>query len=246
MKMNDHKKNFLRIFDKISCRHNRWDVFSDFVDASAAAIHNRICFDEQLEQGYLKIAERYSREDMDRLCALFAEMAMALDGVYDDFLGSIFHELELHNRYRGQFFTPFHIAQLCAALTEHDFSALLDGDKPFMTCHEPAVGSGVMVIALAEQMAIKGLDPSKHLWVSAWDIDARAARMAYLQFSLLGIPAEVVIGNTITLEARGVLRTPMHYIRCWDEKLSLGDEEVDRNWIAPVKVSDSSDQLALL
>lgn len=54
-------------------------------------------------------------------------------------------------------------------------------------------------------------------------IDATAAHMCYLQLSLLGIPAEVVIGNTLTLAVRRTYRTPMWYVGNWQGRLGTAD-----------------------
>ncbi|MGP0897066.1 SAM-dependent DNA methyltransferase, partial [Serratia sp. CY83726] len=43
------------------------------------------------------------------------------------------------------------------------------------------------------------------------DIDPVAARMCYIQLSLLGIPARVVIGNSLTLKYQREMYTPFWY-----------------------------------
>jgi len=54
------------------------------------------------------------------------------------------------------------------------------------------------------------------MWVQAWDIDRTAALMCYLQLSLWHIPAEIIVGNTLSLEVREVFYTPAHYMGNWD------------------------------
>jgi hypothetical protein len=51
------------------------------------------------------------------------------------------------------------------------------------------------------------------------DIDATAAHMAYVQLSLLHIPAIVVHGNTLSMEQWGYWLTPAHVLGFWDAKL---------------------------
>lgn len=41
-----------------------------------------------------------------------------------------------------------------------------------------------------------------------------------IQLSLPGIPAEVVTGNTLTLEARRVRYTPVYYLNNFENRLS--------------------------
>ena len=43
--------------------------------------------------------------------------------------------------------------------------------------------------------------------------------MCYLQLSLWHVPAEIIIGNTLTMEFRQALYTPAHYLHGWDARL---------------------------
>jgi hypothetical protein len=54
---------------------------------------------------------------------------------------------------------------------------------------------------------------------AAQDIDAKAARMTYVQLALLGVPAVVVTGNTLTLEERERWYTPAHVMFGWSQRL---------------------------
>ncbi|ELT2938103.1 SAM-dependent DNA methyltransferase, partial [Salmonella enterica] len=51
------------------------------------------------------------------------------------------------------------------------------------------------------------------------DIDPIAADMAFIQLSLLGIPAEVVTGNTLTMQLNRVRYTPVYYINNFEKRL---------------------------
>jgi hypothetical protein len=72
------------------------------------------------------------------------------------------------------------------------------GDHGFVTAMEPACGAGSMVIALAEAMRNLGINYQRHLHVTAIDIDPRAIHMAYVQFSLLHVPAHLMVGNSLS------------------------------------------------
>ena len=78
----------------------------------------------------------------------------------------------------------------------------------WMTLDEPACGSAGMVIAFAYWMAEAGYNPSEQLYATCTDIDPMVADMAFIQLALLGIPAKVVTGNTLTLKANRVRYTP--------------------------------------
>ncbi|HCT9039576.1 hypothetical protein OKT76_17590 [Providencia rettgeri] len=54
-------------------------------------------------------------------------------------------------------------------------------------------------------MLQQGFNPKMRMIVVCTDIDEVAARMCYVQLALLGIPAIVNIGNSLTLDVRQTL-----------------------------------------
>lgn len=68
---------------------------------------------------------------------------------------------------------------------------------------ESACGAGGMCIAVAEAMTERGLNYRACAHITAIDVDATAVHMAYIQLSLLHVPASVVHGNSLSLEVRG-------------------------------------------
>jgi hypothetical protein len=75
---------------------------------------------------------------------------------------------------------------------------------------------------------MKALDVNyqQHLYVTAVDVDVKCVHMAYLQFSLLPIPAIVVHGNSLTLEEFSRWYTPAQIMGGWTWKLSPEPEGV--------------------
>ena len=138
-----------------------------------------------------------------------------------DLLGGVFHDLELHNKQRGQFFTPFEVSRMMASMIVGDEAGARRRieQRGYLTACEPAVGAGAMVIALADVIRSMGINYQRHLHVTAIDIDPRAVHMAYVQFSLLHIPAVVVVGNALTLEEREHWFTPAHVLGGWTGRL---------------------------
>lgn len=65
---------------------------------------------------------------------------------------------------------------------------------------------------------------TRYTWV---DVDQTAAYMAYIQLTLLHIPATVVVGNSLTLEVRETYYTPAHILGFWGSKLKRGRVEQD-------------------
>ncbi|WP_231848647.1 N-6 DNA methylase [Sphingobium sp. SYK-6] len=117
---------------------------------------------------------------IDLFPRVLAELVQALEVGPGDVLGALFHDLELHNKARGQFFTPYTLSRFMAQVTIRDSESVkaIIGDHGFVTAMEPACGAGSMVIALAEAMRDLGINYQRHLHVTAIDIDPRAIHMA--------------------------------------------------------------------
>jgi hypothetical protein len=68
---------------------------------------------------------------------------------------------------------------------------------------------------------------------SCIDIDPVAADMAFIQLSLLGIAAEVVTGNTLTMKFNRVRYTPVYYFNDFEKRLAdLGRFRAMRDFFA--------------
>ena len=121
--------------------------------------------------------------------------------------------MELHNKWIGQFFSPYSICKMMAAITLGDDEHLVEKIKNsgYVTVCEPSCGSGAIIIAMAEEIQELGFSPSKHMHATAIDIDQRCVHMAYIQFSLLNLPATVIHGNALSLETRSTWRTPASF-----------------------------------
>ncbi|WP_084257128.1 hypothetical protein [Pasteurella testudinis] len=65
----------------------------------------------------------------------------------------------------------------------------------------------------------RGINPQQQIWVQAQDIDFTAAMMCYIQMTLLHIPGEVIVGNTLTNEVRYKLYTLAHVMGNWEARL---------------------------
>lgn len=225
-KVINHEKAFLSLFSQTARYHRRHQVFEDFISCSVIALENRLQFCEKREQKYLRIVSRYEKPDVENMAHLLAHVVSGLEDAPGDFLGRIFMQLDMGDKYRGQFFTPWSIARMMAQLQLGNIEKQLE-HKPFITLWEPACGSGCMVLAYANVMMEAGYPPYQHMWFSATDIDPLAAGMAYIQLSLSGIPGEVVVGNALSDERRRVLRTPVHYWERWPYRLhSVTDSKI--------------------
>lgn len=213
-----HEKAFISLFNQTARYHHRHRVFEDFVSCSVIALENRLSFSETREKKYLKIVSCYEKPDVSRMAQLLAHVVNGLQSGFCDFLGRVFMQLDLGDKYHGQFFTPWDVARMMASMQLGDITALFSG-KPFITLREPACGAGCMVLAFADVLNQAGYASHRYLWFSATDVDPLAAGMAYIQLSLCGVAGEVVIGNSLCGERRRVLYTPWHYLGNWPYRL---------------------------
>ena len=219
-----HIKTIQKLFAMHQQRHDIYALFSDCMEMAALSIANSVdlASRERGEVRYLEIAARYDRAVIDMFPKVLAEVILALEAETGDVLGAVFSGLEIHNKYRGQFFTPYPVCQLMAKVTAGDRASLaaLISQKGYVTAVEPACGAGAMIIALTEAMRDAEINYQKHLHVTAIDIDPRAVHMAYIQLSLLHVPACVILGDSLVGTIREHWFTPAHVLGGWSRKLA--------------------------
>ena len=233
-----HVKAALRLLQHCARRHDRYVLFSDCMELMALAIANSVDLTarDRRETRYLEIVRRYDRDTIAALPRVLAEVTMALEAEPGDILGQIFTELEIHNSNRGQFFTPYPVCRMMAAATLCDAAdaRAIIAEKGYTTAMEPACGAGAMVIALAQAMREADINYQRHLHVTAVDIDPRAVHMAYIQFSLLHIPALVIVGNSLSGEMQEHWFTPAHILGGWTARLAVhGPQRLARSDTPP-------------
>lgn len=239
----DQKKEFIKLFNQVARYHSRYEVFRDMVTIQAYSLHNAVAYHQPFEDEYFRIIKRYEKDDIKKMAHLLGHVVEALEAGFCDFLGSVYMELEISNKQCSQYFTPYHLSSLMAKLTA---PTEID-DK--VTVQEPACGAGGMVIAFAEALKDNNINYQTKLWIQAIDVDEMVACMAYIQMSLLHIPGEVVVGNTLSGEVRKVLKTPAHYLGRWDARLAeskVVENETSEDNRSEVKPIKEGDQLALI
>ncbi len=227
----DHQKRLVQLISQLGYRHSHWQVFADFVEMGAISLSNAVDFGprEQREQRYMdmEVVRRYRPDEVAKFPEMFAELTMALEEKTADVLGRTFHDLELHNKWAGQYFTPYPLCRMTAKMIVGDKSDLEAriAERGFVTAQEPAAGSGAMMIALAHELREAGINYQQHLHVTAVDVDPKCVHMSYLQLSLLHIPAHIIHGNSLSLENFGHWYTPAHILDGWNWKLRRQPDE---------------------
>lgn len=218
-----NRKELIDLLRANAHRHDLWRVFSDFVEMAAIAISNTMDIPHRpsREGRYLEMARAYSPDEMQRFAQAVGALTMALElSEFDDLLGSVFMELELGSKWHGQFFTPYHLCHLMGQLTLGDQEPQQAiNDRGYVMISDPCVGGGAMLIGMAHAMKERGINFQRYLYAVGQDLDLKAVHMAYVQLSLLGIPAQVVHGNSLANEIRSTWYTPMHFMGGWEFKL---------------------------
>lgn len=205
--------------------HSSRLVFRDFVELYAVALANALVVCPEREQRYQVIIKKYRERDRALFPKLFEQLVKVLAlHPAEDYLGQTWMSLEGGSSRLGQYYTPGSITELLARLgtpEPSDLRRTID-ELGFITVHDPAVGSGAIVIAQANHLLSEGINYQQHFHVTAWDIDLTAIHMAYVQFTLLHIPAVLVHGNTLTLVEHSRWPTLAHHLGAFEHKLRRG------------------------
>lgn len=216
-----YKKDVADRLRKIAHRHNLWQVFRDFVALAALAFS--VAADpstaKEREEEYMRTIKGYTREELQAFSECLGSLTLAMEAEPQDFLGSLYMQLELGNAWKGQFFTPFHLCKLMAAMQLQSAPELI-ARNGFVRVSDPCVGGGAMLIAAADAMKDAGINYQRHMFAIAQDLDITAVHMAYVQLSLMHVPALVYHGNSLAMEVRSTWRTLAYSIGGWAHKLA--------------------------
>lgn len=229
-----------KLFQKHGYRYDLNTLFSDCIEMMALAVSNSVdvTYWQEREDRYMKLTERYDKEMLSTFTNVLAEITLALEEAPGDIMGEVFHALELHNKHRGQFFTPYNVCSLMAKIVCDPKQAKQTIDQQgFISVHEPAVGAGAMIIAMAETLREEGINYQQTMHVQAVDIDRKAVHMAYVQFSLLHIPAVLIRGDSIAMTCEEVWLTPAHILGRWTSKLKEAKPAQQTTSLIPPKVA---------
>lgn len=193
-------KEFSKSFDALCTTRARWEAWNDFVHLAAYSISNLVdeIHREKRETDYLKIAERYTSEELSVVSHLLAITVLALEENPDqDFLGELYMRLELGNSHAGQFFTPYNVGKMMALINVDKAISNVERNG-YVSVMDCCVGGGALLIGFANACKEKELNYQRSVLFVAQDIDHTVGMMAYIQLSLMGCPGYVVIGNSLT------------------------------------------------
>ena len=226
-------KKFIKALEKLSYRYSTWKVWTDFIELTAISISNarELRNDIRLarENQYQNLFDMYTTEEQ----ALFIDMFACLMESYmgnpaQDFLGSLYMGLDFGNGWKGQFFTPWHVAEMMARLNISDDTGSELAEKGYVSVCDPTCGSGVMLLAFANAFkTVTGKDFTDKVLFVGQDLDPVVAKMCYIQLSLIGAAGYVKIGNALTDPITtcdmgdGIWFTPKYFTSTWIDKLYI-------------------------
>lgn len=177
--------------------YNAHQVFDDWIALMFWALQRN-------DEEYLKIVSRYRNErpqgerEIDHFCHAFGLLMKEMAATNKELLGELYMTWEVSNKYTGQFFTPWHIAELMAKMT-----------SPHSRILDPCCGSGVMLIAAAKNMTAEQEDES--LFVGQ-DIDFTCVMMCALNLTFFNLNGYVILGDSLRMETRRVFQTTRSYM----------------------------------
>lgn len=193
------KKEIINTILAMSGRYSPYNIFSDWIMTCSLSIQNACCMVhdkswQEREQLYISTIQKYTEKEQEEFAKMFVLLGDALTEEMSDVLGEVYMEAGMGSKYTGQFFTPFHLSELCARtginINEIDMNERL-------SINEPSCGGGGMIIAACKVLHEAGYDFQRKLDVVAQDLDWKGVYMTYLQLSLIGCRAIVVQGDTL-------------------------------------------------
>ena len=222
-------RQFVKAFNDICQWNGDWERWNDMVNLFAIEISNTVDENNREERNtrYTQIASRYKPEEFKRFGDLFCLMIESLErNPFQDFLGTMYMELEMGSKGMGQCFTPYSICQMMAEMSlPKDKVEKAMEQRGWISLNDPAAGAGATLIAAAERLHQLGINYQQKALFVANDLDRTVAMMCYIQMSLIGCAGRVRIGDTLTEPETGDLLwgeggsntwyMPMFYTNPW-------------------------------
>lgn len=186
-------KEILQSLQAILARgYNTYDVFNDWLDLMIYAL-------QRDDDHYLEIVRKYKNDknvgerEIDYFCKAFAQLQIEMQKTNNDVLGEVYMEWNMSNKYRGQFFTPKHVAAMMATMLNPQGRVL-----------DPCCGSGVMLVEAIKTMDFEILETSL---LCGQDIDLTCVKMCALNLMFFNVNGYVIWGDTLLMECRKVYKT---------------------------------------
>ena len=225
--LQDSEKEFLRLFDTLTYSRSAWQVWEDLMTVMACSISNAV---DRIPKHYETREKEYENcikrlGSVEIAAQMLGIIVMALEkNPEQDFLGTLYMNLNLASHWHGQFFTPYNICQVMAKIIIGDCEEKIK-EKGWISIGDPCVGGGAMLIAAANMMKHQEINYQQQVVFVGQDIDRIVAMMAYIQLSLLGCPGYIVVGDSLIHPFTGSALFPQ-------------EREGQEVWITPMFITD--------
>ncbi len=191
--MNDNKEILSQLNSLLASGYSSYDIFNDFIDLILFALQGD-------DENYLQIVHKYpntkpvGHREIDYFHTAFQLLQYEMRDTNSDVLGELYMQWNMNNKYKGQFFTPKHVASFMAQITNPTGGRILD----------PSCGSGVMLVESIKTMKHEDLDKAAFY---GQDIDLTCVKMTALNLCFFNVNGFVIQGNTLTMECNRVYQT---------------------------------------
>lgn len=189
--------------------HDIRQVFEDFVICCAYAISNSCNYNDDMEKSYLKIADKYTSDELNTFAQLLAHLQMEYSqNNSSDILGQIYMEIGMSDKYKGQFFTPEAVCDFMTKINISPNSAKQAiEEKGYFSINDPACGSGRLLFSAVDYLEQNDI-PKNKIYVEGSDISLLCSCMTYIVLSLKGSSGIVKHQDTLTNESWNIFYTP--------------------------------------
>lgn len=222
----DYLKEFTTKLENLDRSKNIATVFKDFLTLCTCALAQPFYRSDTLEQIYLDTIKAYTKEQANEFSQMLALLVSALENAFQDFLGKVYMSLKIGNSSNGQFFAPYCVSKMMSEINFIEVEENLKAND-FITLSDPCCGSSGLIIAFAETMKNNNYNYQKQLFVEVIDIDEMCFMMSYIQLSLYGVPAKVMLGDSLGWKFQRVLYTPLYFVNGFEWKLKRMQEKTE-------------------
>ncbi len=229
---NTRQQEIIKLVNSLDGKYNRWNIWNDFILMFATSLANVFPgpYRQEREEAYLKAAKKYTQKELNAFAEMMALTVMGMDENPDqDFLGELYMCMEMGNKWKGQFFTPYDVCKAMSGMTYSD--DVLESqvrEKGFISVSDPACGAGALLVAFANICKEKKLNFQQNCLFVGQDLDELAAMMCYIQLAIMGCAGYIVVDDTLMKPAlfyddrcllpvggSNVWTLPMTYTEIW-------------------------------
>ena len=197
-------KNIVKKIQDLDHKYNYDEIFFDWVRCmfyTYTNTCNKVGYSDR-EEKFKRIVDKHGKEVIEVFLECHAELVMLFEKEIDDYLGKIYHELGIHNKMKGQFFTPFHLSKLMAETRVNELIKELNSKKRIKIT-DAACGSGCLMLGILAVLKEKGINYQKRIFINCSDLDENTIQMAYVQLTIVGAKAKCENKNSLTGEIFG-------------------------------------------